>query len=71
MISCYLDRQTRPATTSLPNLHKVWKVLTARWCGFTEAVVVWYYNVVLAAAEGIDEEEMVDAIDKGDSFDCL
>ena len=34
-------------------------------------MVVWYYDVVLAAAGGIDEEEMIDAIDKGDSFDCL
>jgi len=48
-----------------------WKVLAVRWCGSTEAVVVWYYDVVLAAAGGIDEEEMIDAIDKGDSFDCL
>ena len=48
-----------------------WKVLTVRWCGSTEAVVVWYYDVVEAAAGGIDEEQMIDAIDKGEFFDCL
>jgi len=48
-----------------------WKVLTVRWCESTEAVVVWYYDVVEAEAGGIDEEQMIDAIDKGESYDCL
>ena len=48
-----------------------WKVLAVRWCESTEAVVVWYYDVVEAEAGGIDEEQMNDAIDKGDSYDCL
>ena len=48
-----------------------WKVLTVRWCGSTESVVVWYYDVVEAAAGGIDEENMIDAIDNGESHDCL
>ena len=41
-----------------------WKVLAVRWCELTEAVVVWYYDVVEAEAGGIDEEQ-------GDSYDCL
>ncbi len=32
---------------------------------------MWYYDVVEAEAGGIDEEQMIDAIDKGESYDCL
>ena len=48
-----------------------WKVLAVRWCGSTESVVVWYYDVIEASAGGIDEEQMADAIDKGESYDFL
>ena len=32
---------------------------------------MWYFDVVLAAARGIGEEEMIDAIEKGESFDYI
>jgi hypothetical protein len=32
---------------------------------------VWYYDVIEASAGGIDEEQMADAIDKGESYDFL
>ena len=48
-----------------------WKVLTVRWCESTEAVVVWYYDVVEAEAGGIDEEQMADAIDKANLMTAL
>ena len=35
-----------------------WKVLTVEWDTDLEAVVVWYYDVDMAADEDLDEEEM-------------
>ena len=35
-----------------------WKVLTAEWDTELEEVVVWYYDVDMAADGDLDEEEM-------------
>jgi len=48
-----------------------WKVLTVRWCSSAESVVVYYYDVLEAESGGVSEDQMRDAIDTGDSYDCL
>jgi hypothetical protein len=48
-----------------------WRVLSVRWSSSTEEVVVWYYDVVEAEASGVSEEGMSEAIESGESCDCL
>lgn len=48
-----------------------WKVLTVRWCSSAQVVVVWYYDVVEAEAGAVSEDQMTEAIDNGESYDCL
>ena len=48
-----------------------WKVLTVRWCSSAQVVVVWYYDVVEAVADAVSEDQMTEAIDNGESYDCL
>jgi hypothetical protein len=48
-----------------------WKVLTVRWCHSAQVVVVWYYDVVEAEAGEVSEDQMTEAIDNGESYDCL
>ena len=47
------------------------KVLTVRWCSSAQVVVVWYYDVVEAEAGAVSEDQMTEAIDNGESYDCL
>ena len=48
-----------------------WKMLTVRWCSSAQVVVVWYYDVVEAVADAVSEDQMTEAIDNGESYDCL
>ena len=48
-----------------------WKVLTVMWCAETEAIVVWYFDVVSAAEGELTESDMLEAIESGSSYECL
>ncbi len=38
-----------------------WKVLEVEWSGKDRTAVVWYYDVLKAAQQGVTEDSMVDA----------
>ena len=42
-----------------------------RWHEGLGKVVVWYYDIKEADATGVTEKHMDDAIESGDSYDCL
>ena len=48
-----------------------WRVLCVRWHADVGKVVVWYYDIEEAGAAGVTEKHMGDAIESGDSYDCL
>ena len=49
-----------------------WKVLEVEWSGKDRRAVVWYYDVVMAAQQGITEESMEAAsVQKRNSIEPL
>ncbi len=48
-----------------------WRVLSVRWHAGSSVVVVWYYDIVEAERADVSESNMDDAIESGESYDCL
>ena len=48
-----------------------WKVLTVCWSAYSGALVVWYFDILEAEEDEISEEDMVNAIESGATFNCL